>query len=942
MWTGRIYIDNKRRSNTLLCERCNERPASVTYTQVQGENKGVTHICESCARELGILPGNPADMFGGLFGNMPDISKIFPEMLKQQRRDILEMLSSNAKEALNLAANEAVRLDFDHIGTEHLILGLSRESVGSRILMNLGINLDDLRREVEDLIGRGRGAAKNEIPLNPRSKRAIELALDEAMSLGEKFIGSEHLLLGIIKEDEGLAAQVLKRRGVTADRVHQEIMNMAGSPGGEMPPASAYATPRSSTPALDQYSRDLNKMAREGKLDPIIGRDKEIERIIRILSRRTKNNPALIGEAGVGKTAIADGLAQKIESGQVPDILKDKRVVALDLAGMVAGTRYRGEFEERLKRVMDEIRAKSGEIIVFIDELHTIAGAGAAEGAIDASNMIKPALARGELQVVGATTLDEYRKHIEADPALERRFQPVMVSEPTVEDTIEILKGLRDRYEAHHRVKISDEAIMAAAELSDMYITDRFLPDKAIDLIDEAGAKVRLQSTVPPVDVKGIEEQLEAIQRDKEAAVKSEDYEKAMKLREKEQELKDELEKAERDWARTRGLSDATVTTEDIAEIVSGWTGVPATKLVEEEKTRLLTMETSLHKRVVGQEEAIEAVSEAIRRARAGLKDPNRPIGSFIFLGPTGVGKTELARALAEHLFGEEEAMIRIDMSEYMEKHTVSRLIGAPPGYVGYEEAGQLTEPVRRRPYSVVLFDEIEKAHPDVLNIMLQIMDDGRITDSKGRTVNFKNTVIIMTSNIGSQFIKASGGIGFRPAEKEEEKRFENVKTEVLRALERSLRPEFLNRIDEIIVFHPLTAEQIRVIVDILMQRVERELKAQGIRLELTDAAKDLLAEEGFDPLLGARPLRRTIQRRIENPLASKLLRGEFIEGDHIVADVEDGKFAFKKQEAPATAEAASTADERTAEAGTGETPATGEPKGPEPEEAADGGTPEA
>ncbi len=880
----------------MLCDRCKERPASVTYTQIKGDKKEVTYVCEVCAHELGILPDSPSDEFGGMFG-LPDISKIFPELFRQYRGNILEMLSSSAQEALNLSANEAVRLNFDYVGTEHLLLGLSRESISSKILMDLGVNLGDLRKEVEDLIGRGNAAAEKEIPLSPRSKRALELALEEARTAGERFIGSEHLLLGLIREGEGIAAQVLKKRGVDLTRARQEILNMAG-PGGEMPSmGSAVPRQRSKTPALDQYSRDLTNLAREGKLDPIIGRDKEIERIIRILSRRTKNNPALIGEAGVGKTAIAEGLAQKIVADEVPDILRDKRVVSLDLAGMVAGTRYRGEFEERLKRVMEELRERSGEVIVFIDELHTIAGAGAAEGAIDASNMLKPALSRGELQIIGATTLDEYRKHIEKDPALERRFQPIMVGEPTVEETIEILKGLRDRYEAHHRVKISNEAIMAAAELSDMYITDRFLPDKAIDLIDEAGAMVRLQSTVPPIDVKGIEEKLDAIQREKEAAVKSEDYEKAMKLREKEHELKQELEKAEQDWAHAKGMANSTVTTEDIAEIVSSWTGVPAKKLVEEEKTRLLKMEEALHKRVVGQEEAIEAISEAIRRARAGLKDPKRPIGSFIFLGPTGVGKTELARALAEHLFGEEEAMIRIDMSEYMEKHTLSRLIGAPPGYVGYEEAGQLTEPIRRRPYSVVLFDEIEKAHPDVLNILLQIMDDGRITDSKGHTVNFKNTVIIMTSNIGSQLIKQSRGLGFKPATKEAEKTFEAVKDQVLRSLEKAFRPEFLNRVDEIIVFHPLTSEQIRQIVDILMTRVERELKGQQITLELTDAAKDVLAKEGFDPLLGARPLRRTIQRRIENPLASKLLRGEYSEGDTVVADVEDGKIVFRKRE---------------------------------------------
>lgn len=886
----------------MLCQRCNERPASVTYTQIKGAEKEVTYVCEQCARELDILPGAPSDVFGGLFG-IPDMSKMFPEFFKQRRGDILEMLSSSAQEALNLAANEAVRLDFDYVGTEHLILGLSREPIGSKLLMDLGINTDNFVKEVEDLIGRGKGAAQKEIPLSPRSKRALELALEEARAMGERFIGSEHLLLGLIREDEGIAAQALKSHGIDYGRAKQEVMSMVGR--GEIPEAPSPMPAKSTTPTLDQYSRDLVKLAKEGKLDPVIGREKEIERVIRILSRRTKNNPVLVGEAGVGKTAIAEGLALKIESGEVPEILKDKRVVALDLAGMVAGTRYRGEFEERLKRVINEIRERSKEIILFIDELHTIAGAGAAEGAIDASNMLKPALAKGELQVIGATTLDEYRKHIESDPALERRFQPIMVSEPSVEDTIEILKGLRDRYEAHHRVKISDEAIVAAVELSDMYISDRFLPDKAIDLVDEAGAKVRLQSTVPPIDVKGMEEKLDAIQREKEAAVKAEDYEKAMKLREKEQEIKEELEKIERDWARARGMADSVVTTEDIAEIVSGWTGVPATKLVEEEKVRLLKMEETLHRRVIGQEEAISAISEAIRRSRAGLKDPNRPIGSFIFLGPTGVGKTELARALAEHLFGEEESMIRVDMSEYMEKHTVSRLIGAPPGYVGYEEAGQLTEPVRRRPYSVVLFDEIEKAHPDVLNILLQIMDDGRITDSKGRTVNFKNTVIIMTSNIGGHLIKQAPPVGFKPSAKEE-KRFEDIKDQVLRELEKSFRPEFLNRVDEIIVFHPLTSEQIRKIVDILMLKVEQRLKGQQVTLELTEAAKDVLAKEGFDPLLGARPLRRTIQRRIENPLASKLLRGEFSEGDVVIADAEDGKIVFRKSEKAEPEEVAS------------------------------------
>ncbi|MHB0975920.1 MAG: ATP-dependent Clp protease ATP-binding subunit [Candidatus Aquicultorales bacterium] len=802
-------------------------------------------------------------------------------------------MDPSGQEALNRAAEAASSRDFDYVGTEHILLGLTEEPVASKLLESLGVNLAELRKEIDDLIGRGTGV-KEELALSPRSKRALQLAQEDARRTGSNFIGSVHLLSGIINEGESISAQMLAERGVTSERLSAEAYRGGEAPAGGELRAPTSIPRRSSTPTLDQFSRDLTGMAREGKLDPVIGRGEQIDRVIRILSRRTKNNPALIGEAGVGKTAVVEGLAQRIICDEVPEILKDKRVVQLDLSGMIAGTKYRGEFEERLKKALDEILARPSEIILFIDELHTLVGAGAAEGAMDASNILKPALARGDLQAIGATTIDEYRKHIEGDPALERRFQPVLVPEPTVDETIEILRGLRDRYEAHHRVKIEDASLVAAAQLADRYISDRYLPDKAIDLIDEAGAKVRLQSTVAPVNVKDIEEKLEQVVREKEEAVRTEDYQKAMQLRERESTLKEELEQVERDWLRARGTTNSVVTPEDIAEIIASWTGIPAQKLVEEEKERLLKTEETLHRRVIGQEEAITAVSEAIRRARAGLKDPKRPIGSFIFLGPTGVGKTELARALAEHLFGNEEAMIRLDMSEYMERHTVSRLIGAPPGYVGHEEAGQLTEPVRRRPYSVVLFDEVEKAHPDVLNILLQIMDDGRITDSKGRSVDFKNTIVIMTSNIGSAALKKAPQLGFKVTEADK-KSVSEIKETVIRELQKTLRPEFLNRIDEIIVFEPLTREEIARIVDIMLDRVSRGLRGQGVTLEVTDSAKSVLAEKGYDPDLGARPLRRTIRRLIENPLATALLKGTFTQGDTVWADAKDGEIAFSK-----------------------------------------------
>ncbi|MFS8665564.1 MAG: ATP-dependent Clp protease ATP-binding subunit, partial [Limnochordales bacterium] len=705
-------------------------------------------------------------------------------------------------------------------------------------------------------------------------------------------IGTEHILLGLIREGEGVAAQVLKNLGADLDKVRRQVVELLGGSGGQ----PTKGTRARKTPTLDQFGRDLTDLAREGKLDPVIGREKEIQRVIQVLSRRTKNNPVLIGEPGVGKTAIAEGLAQKIVNGDVPETLLNKRVVTLDLGALVAGSKFRGEFEERLKKVMDEIRA-SGDVILFIDEMHTIIGAGAAEGAIDASNILKPALARGEIQCIGATTLDEYRKHVEKDAALERRFQPVMVDEPSVEETILILEGLRDRYEAHHRVKITDEALEAAARLSDRYVTDRFLPDKAIDLIDEAASKVRLQALVAPPELKELEAKIEETRMEKEAAIKNEEFEKAARLRDQEQKMREELERRRLEWKNSRGRTEGTVDAEDIAQIVSSWTGIPVTKLAQEETERLLNLEQELHKRVVGQEEAIQAVSRAIRRARAGLKDPKRPIGSFIFLGPTGVGKSELARALAEALFGDEDAMVVLDMSEYMERHTVSRLVGSPPGYVGYEEGGQLTEKVRRRPYTVVLFDEIEKAHPEVFNVLLQVLENGRLTDAKGRTVDFRNTVLIMTSNVGAHEIQRQSTIGFRTVE-DSRQSYEDMKKKVMDELRKTFRPEFLNRVDEVIVFHALDKGHLRQIVDIMLQTLVGELRDRGVLVEFTDRAKEVLAEQGYDPQYGARPLRRAIQRLVENPLSEEMLKGRFQEGDTIVVDADaDGQIVFEKKE---------------------------------------------
>jgi ATP-dependent Clp protease ATP-binding subunit ClpC len=802
--------------------------------------------------------------------------------------------TERAQRALIFAQEEARSLGHNYVGTEHLLLGLLREEEGlaAQVLIGLGIDANKVKELVKNLIGEGNFNFNEGFGYTPRTKRVMELSFYEARNLGHNYVGTEHLLLSLVREGEGVAARILRDAGIDAQRVREEVLKALKEEGTE----TGQNSPRrkSDTPTLDQFGRDLTFMASEGKLDPVIGRDKEIERVIQILSRRTKNNPVLIGEAGVGKTAVAEGLAQKIHEGNVPELLKGKRIVTLDLAAMVAGSKYRGEFEERLKNMMDEVR-RSNDVILFIDEMHTIIGAGAAEGAIDASNILKPALARGEIQAIGATTLDEYRKHVEKDAALERRFQPVMIGEPTPEEAIKILFGLRDKYEAHHKVRITDEAIKAAVELSDRYITDRYLPDKAIDLIDEAASRVRLRSYTAPPDVKALEEKLENLQKEKEEAVMNQNYEKAAKIRDEEQKIKEQLKERETNWNRKFAGESETVDSEEIAEIVSSWTGIPVKKMTESETERLLNMEEILHSRVIGQSEAVKAVSRAIRRARAGLKDPNRPIGSFIFLGPTGVGKTELCKALAEALFGDEEAMIRIDMSEYMERHTVSRLVGSPPGYVGYEEGGQLTEKVRRKPYSVVLFDEIEKAHPDVFNILLQILEDGRLTDSHGRTVDMRNTVIVMTSNVGAQNIRKQRNIGFIPSDDMAAGEYEKMKENIMEELKKTFRPEFLNRIDEIIVFHKLGDEDLKKIVRLMIDNVSKRLAKQDIYLEVTDEALDFMAKEGFDPEYGARPLRRVIQRKIEDSLSEEILAGRIQIGDKVKVDFKDGKLTFSK-----------------------------------------------
>jgi ATP-dependent Clp protease ATP-binding subunit ClpC len=776
--------------------------------------------------------------------------------------------TERARKVIILAKEEAKRFNHDYIGTEHILLGLIREGEGvaATVLEKMGISLENIRLEIEKLVQPGPTTQIiGDLPFTPRSKKALELSAEEARSLGHNYIGTEHLLLGLIREEEGVASQVLMNLGLDLETVRNKIMEVLGS---ELP-GFGQSPSKKKTPALDAFGRDLTALARENKLDPVIGREKEIERVIQVLSRRTKNNPVLLGEAGVGKTAIVEGLAQSIVEGNVPEVLRHKRIIVLDLALMVAGTKYRGQFEERIKAVMEEIK-RSQDVIIFIDELHTLVGAGAAEGAIDASNILKPSLSRGEIQCIGATTMDEYRKYIEKDAALERRFQTIMVEPPTVNQTIEILKGLRDRYEAHHRVTFKDEALEAAAKFADRYISGRFLPDKAIDLIDETGSRARLNVLVVPPEIKQLEAKVESVKKDKESYIKSQDFEKAAALRDQERTAREELERLNREWAQARDKVRPEVNQEDIARIVSQWTGIPIVRLEEKESEKLLKIEEQLHERVIGQEEAISAIAHALRRSRAGIKDPKRPIGSFIFLGPTGVGKTLLSRALAEFMFGDENSLLQLDMSEYMEKFNVSRLIGAPPGYVGYEEGGQLTERVRRRPYAVILLDEIEKAHPDVFNLLLQVLEDGRLTDSFGRKVDFRNTIVIMTSNVGAELIRRAGSIGFK--NQKEEVTYQDMKEKLLEEVKRTFKPEFLNRVDETIVFRPLVKEDLEKIVDIEIALVAERLVERKIRMEVSKEAKDFLIEKGFDPVFGARPLKRTIQRYLEDVLAQEII----------------------------------------------------------------------
>ena len=867
---------------------------------------------------------------------------------------MFERFTDRARRVVVLAQEEARALNHNYIGTEHILLGLIHEGEGvaAKALESMGISLEAVRTEVEDIIGTGGHPPNGYIPFTPRAKKVLELALREALQLGHKYIGTEHILLGLIREGEGVAAQVLVKLGADLSRVRQQVIQLlSGYEGGE--PESEHASDepagagvgggdgassgpsgkpgqKSNSLVLDQFGRNLTQAAKDGKLDPVVGRGKEIERIMQVLSRRTKNNPVLIGEPGVGKTAVVEGLALDIVNGKVPETLKDKQLYSLDLGSLVAGSRYRGDFEERLKKVLKEINQR-GDIILFIDEIHTLVGAGAAEGAIDAASILKPKLARGELQTIGATTLDEYRKHIEKDAALERRFQPVQVPEPSVELTVEILKGLRDRYEQHHRVSITDDALKAAARLSDRYINDRFLPDKAVDLIDEAGARMRIKRMTAPKSIQKVDDRIAEVRRAKEAAIDDQDFEKAASLRDDERKLTEERAEKEKQW-RAGELDDvAEIGPEEIAEVLGSWTGIPVVQLTEEESTRLLHMEDELHKRIIGQEDAVKAVSRAIRRTRAGLKDPKRPSGSFIFAGPSGVGKTELSKALAEFLFGDDDALIQIDMGEFHDKFTASRLFGAPPGYVGYDEGGQLTEKVRRKPFSVVLFDEIEKAHSEIYNTLLQVLEEGRLTDGQGRVVDFKNTVLIFTSNLGTRDISKAVGMGFSSTGESDEKgQYDRMKSKVNDELKKHFRPEFLNRIDDIVVFHQLTQEQIVQMVDLLLGRVRTLLEEKDMELEVSDKAKQLLARRGFDPVLGARPLRRTIQNQIEDELSEKILFGEVGAGEIVTVDVEnwDGgqatenaKFVFgsKPMPVPVTPAEPAEAELESAEAAPGD-----------------------
>jgi ATP-dependent Clp protease ATP-binding subunit ClpC len=802
---------------------------------------------------------------------------------------MFERFTERARQVVVLAQEEARTLKHNYIGTEHILLGLLREEEGlaARVLESLDITVERVRAQVVRIVGSGEEVTSGQIPFTPRAKKVLELALREALSLGHNYIGTEHILLGLVRENEGVAARILLDFDADSEKIRNEVIRMLSGPGGRRQSgqgagagaSGASGEGKKSSKLLDQFGRNLTKLAAEGKLDPVVGRETEIERIMQILSRRTKNNPVLIGEPGVGKTAVVEGLAQRITNADVPELLKGKQIYTLDLAALVAGSKYRGEFEERLKKVMKEITQR-GDIILFIDELHNLVGAGAAEGAIDAASILKPALARGELQTIGATTLDEYRKYLERDSALERRFQQIRVDQPTTEETVQILKGLRDRYESHHKVEITDEALEAAAELADRYISDRQLPDKAIDLIDEAASRMRIKSMTSPPKYRELEDEIEETRRAKEAAIEAQEFEKAANLRDQERKLTNKKRELEEQWERGEGEHERPAIGEDeIADIVSMWTGIPVFKLTEAETQKLMRMEDELHKRVIGQGQAVEVISKAIRRSRAGLKDPKRPTGSFVFLGPSGVGKTELARTLAEFLFGDEDAMVRIDMSEYMEKHAVSRLVGSPPGYIGYDEGGQLTEAVRRKPYCVLLLDEIEKAHPDVFNILLQILEDGRLTDSQGRTVDFRHAIVIMTSNIGAQEIARNTPLGFAVSDDETGITYEDMKNRIMGELKKVFRPEFLNRIDEVVVFHKLTREEIKTIVELLLRRIRESLAERELQLELAEDAKDLLVEKGWDPSMGARPLRRAIQRYIEDPLADFVLRAELTPG---------------------------------------------------------------
>ena len=832
---------------------------------------------------------------------------------------MFERFTEKAIKVIMLAQEEARRLGHNFVGTEQVLLGLIGEGTGvaAKTLKSMGVTLKDARAEVEKIIGRGSGFVAVEIPFTPRAKRVLELSWDEARQLGHNYIGTEHLLLGLIREGEGVAARVLENLGVDLNKVRSNVVKMLGEskPQAVSSGTSGAASStggKTKTPSLDEFGRDLTLAAQELRLDPVVGREKEIERVIQILARRTKNNPVLIGEPGVGKTAVAEGLAIRIVNAEVPDILDGKKVIQLDMGLLVAGTKYRGEFEERLKKIMDEIR-QAGNIILVIDEMHTLIGAGAAEGAIDAANILKPALSRGEIQVIGATTLDEYRKYVEKDSALERRFQPVIIDEPTEEESIEIIKGLKPKYEEHHKLIISDEAIVAAVKLSNKYITDRFLPDKAIDVIDEASSKVRLKVSNLSPEGKELEKELRSIIKEKEDAIRNQEFEKASQLRDDEADMKDKIREMAQKYREEHEANKPTVTAENVAEVIGTMTGIPVTKLTEGESERLLKLEQTLHERVIGQNDAVVAIAKAIRRARVGLKSPNRPIGSFIFCGPTGVGKTELAKALAEAVFGSEDNMIRVDMSEFMEKHSTAKLIGSPPGYVGYDDGGHLTELVRKKPYSVILFDEIEKAHPDVFNIMLQILDDGRLTDAKGRHVNFKNTIIIMTSNVGASMITTTSKLGFSTSDDESKDKYEKLKETVSEEMKKAFRPEFLNRIDETIVFAHLKQEEIRQIVDLMLKDLFKRLAERELSVEVTDEVKDHLAKNGYSEAYGARPLRRLIQRKIEDMLAEEILSGKYSAGDTIVIKLVDDKIAFEKKakrakkEQPAeTSEAAS------------------------------------